>query len=138
MKYLDLDVGECAAVWIISFASQAALDEVTDDIQFKCLESLGVIAPCFYDGIRDESPVVWTRKNGFVLLQGEFLYCYYKVHFNSRINSYRYPIPAVGGLMVSMSDCEVICPGSVPSQFPRSKQSIKEQSLVLLGKKLYC
>ena len=45
-KYLDLDVGDQAAAWMIGFAAQAALDHVTDDTELKrhFLASCGVDA----------------------------------------------------------------------------------------------
>ena len=74
--------------------------EVRDEL--RRLESLGIITPCSYDGIRNASPVVWTRKKN-----GELRLCAdYKVHLNPRINKYAYPTPHAESIMTGLDSAK--------------------------------
>ena len=70
--------------------------------ELKRLELLGVITPCSYDGILNASPVVWARKrNGDLRLCAD-----YKVHINSRINSYAYPTPNTETILAGLDSAK--------------------------------
>ena len=74
--------------------------EVRNDLQR--LESLGIITPCSYEGIPNVLPVVWARKKS-----GNFrLYADYKVHINSRINNYAYPMPNTETIMAGLDSAK--------------------------------
>ena len=71
--------------------------------ELQRLVSLGIITPCPYEGIRNASPVVWARKpNGELRLCAD-----YKVHLNSRINSYAYPTPNTEAIMAGLESAKV-------------------------------
>ena len=62
-------------------------NEVSEEL--KRLESMGIISPCLYEGVRNASPVVWIRKK-----DGSLRMCAdYKVHLNNRINTFSFPTP---------------------------------------------
>ena len=66
------------------------------------LESLGIITPCSYKGIPNASPVVWARKKS-----GDLHLCAdYKVHINSQINNYAYPMPNTETIMAGLDSAK--------------------------------
>ena len=74
--------------------------EVRNELQ--CLESLGIITPCSYEGIPNASPVVWTGKKSSDLR----LCADYKVHINSRIHNYAYPMPNTETIMAGLDSAK--------------------------------
>ena len=86
--------------------------EVRSELQR--LESLGIITP-------NASPVVWARKKS-----GDLCLCAdYKVHINSRINNYAYPMPNTETIIAGLDSAKFFSKLNMKSAYWQIEESSK-------------